>query len=51
MQMLLFSLSTNVDKQDNLIREIESVIPDGELTPRALDQLDYLKACVKESLR
>ena len=50
---LLYNLAKNPDKQEKMRREVLSVVgPKGSpLTPGALNELHYLKACIKESLR
>lgn len=50
--MLLYSLATNVDKQEKLASQIKEILgPNGKLKPNVLESLDYLKAVVKESMR
>ncbi|KAI8778656.1 cytochrome P450 12a5 mitochondrial [Biomphalaria glabrata] len=52
LELLLFNLAVNPDKQELLRKEIISLIgSDGPLTASALAQMSYLKACVKESFR
>ena len=50
---LLYHLARNADKQDMLRKEILQVVgPKGStMTPSALNEMHYLKACVKECLR
>ena len=50
---LLYFLAKNAEKQDKLRKEIVSVVgPKGSaVTAEALNELRYLKACIKESLR
>ena len=50
---LLYNLARNADKQDRLRKEILQVVgPKGSaVTPSALNEMHYLKACLKESLR
>ena len=50
---MLYFLAKNPDKQEKLRQEIISVVgPKGsKLTPEALRQLSYIRACTKESLR
>ena len=49
----MYFLATNPEKQEKLRKEILSVVgPKGsQITPAALNEMHYLKACVKESLR
>lgn len=49
----MYQLSQNEDKQDKLFNELQRVMneKDSEITPASLDQLPYLKACIKETLR
>lgn len=52
LQMLLYSLATNVDKQEKLAAQITEVLgPEGKIKPNMLESMDYLNAVVKESLR
>jgi len=53
MSFLLYFLAKNPDKQDKLRKEILSVVgPKGtRITSAALNEMHYLKACIKESLR
>ena len=50
---LLYHLARNADKQDMLRKEILLVVgPKGSaVTPSALNEMHYLKACLKECLR
>lgn len=50
---LLYFLARNPEKQKKLREEVLSVVgPKGtKITPSALNELHYLKACIKESLR
>ena len=50
---LLYYLAKNPDKQERLRQEVLSVVgPKGTtVTASALNDLHYLKACIKESLR
>ncbi|CAH2284588.1 1,25-dihydroxyvitamin D(3) 24-hydroxylase, mitochondrial, partial [Pelobates cultripes] len=49
---LLFNLSRNTHVQEKLLEEIQNVLPPGE-PPSAeiLQQMPYLKSCIKESMR
>ena len=52
LQMLLYSLATNVDKQEKLAGQITDVLgPEGRIKLNMLESMDYLIAVVKESLR
>ncbi|GFQ64655.1 probable cytochrome P450 301a1, mitochondrial [Trichonephila clavata] len=53
MGFLLYHLAKNPDKQEVLYQEIDRLLPskDMKLTPTIYDELRYLKACVKESMR
>ncbi|GFQ86911.1 probable cytochrome P450 301a1, mitochondrial [Trichonephila clavata] len=50
---LLYHLAKNPEKQELLYQEINRLLPskDMKLTPTIYDELRYLKACVKESMR
>ncbi|PSN38977.1 putative cytochrome P450 301a1 [Blattella germanica] len=50
---ILYQLSQHPEKQEILHREIKKILPtkDTPLTSQHLDQLNYLKACIKETLR
>ena len=50
---VLYNLSKNPDKQQKLFEEIQRYVPDKDqpVTSGILNELKYLKACVKESLR
>jgi cytochrome P450 len=51
---LLYFLARNPEKQEKLRQEILSVVGSKGttvITPGALNELHYLKACIKESLR
>ncbi|RZF38821.1 hypothetical protein LSTR_LSTR000524 [Laodelphax striatellus] len=49
---ILYQLSQNQDKQEILVKEIDKVVPgDSKLTSKMLDELKYLRACIKETLR
>ncbi|KAK3736809.1 hypothetical protein RRG08_000560 [Elysia crispata] len=52
LQVFFYNLATNLEKQENLYKEIIEVIgPDQALTPEALARMPYLKAAMKESFR
>ena len=53
MSFLFYYLAKNPEKQEILRKEVLSVVgPRGApVTVAALNELRYLKACVKESLR
>lgn len=50
---LLFYLAKNPDKQQKLFEEIQRYLPykDQPITSDILNELKYLKACIKESMR
>ncbi|XP_055943200.1 ecdysone 20-monooxygenase-like isoform X2 [Argiope bruennichi] len=48
---LVYHIATNPDVQEKLYAELTSVMADSEVTNERLDQLRYLKACVKEAFR
>nr|AIW79956.1 cytochrome P450 CYP301B1 [Nilaparvata lugens] len=49
---ILYQLSQNQDKQEILVKEIDRVVPgDAKLTSKMLDEMKYLRACIKETLR
>jgi hypothetical protein len=49
----LYNLAKNPDKQQKLFEEIHRYLPDKEqpVTSNILNELKYLKACIKESMR
>jgi cytochrome P450 len=49
----LYNLAKNPDKQQNLFEEIQRYVPDKDqpVTSDILNELKYLKACIKESMR
>ena len=49
----LYNLAKNPDKQQKLFEEIQRYVPDKDqpVTSDILNELKYLKACVKESMR
>ena len=52
MSLLFYNLAKNQDVQDRLYQEIMKTLPeDGILTDSSLDQMSYVKACLKESFR
>ncbi|KAJ3658851.1 hypothetical protein Zmor_010569 [Zophobas morio] len=50
---ILYQLSLHQEKQANLYDEVKKLLPDSdtELTHEKLDRMQYLKACVKETMR
>ena len=50
---LLYHLAKNPDKQQKLFEEIQRYLPDKDqpITADILNELKYLKACIKESMR
>ncbi|XP_075234243.1 putative cytochrome P450 49a1 [Lycorma delicatula] len=49
---ILYQLSQNPEKQEILYNEVTNVLKkDENLTAKKLDQLPYLRACIKETLR
>ncbi|CAL1548157.1 unnamed protein product [Lymnaea stagnalis] len=52
LQVFFYNLAKNPDKQETLRKEVLGLIgPSGPLTDKALSQMTYLKACLKESFR
>ena len=49
----LYNLAKNPDKQQKLFEEIQRYVPekDQPVTSDILNELKYLKACIKESMR
>jgi hypothetical protein len=49
----LYNLAKNPDKQQKLFEEIERYVPDKDqpVTSGNLNEMRYLKACIKESMR
>ncbi|XP_026681996.1 probable cytochrome P450 49a1 [Diaphorina citri] len=50
---ILYQLSTHPDKQELLYKEIQTVLPSKHtpITSDILENMQYLKACIKETLR
>ncbi|KAL9965315.1 hypothetical protein ACROYT_G029100 [Oculina patagonica] len=49
---LLYDLARNPGVQEKVYEEVTSLVgPHGDFTPDSFAKLDYLKACVKESMR
>jgi len=50
---ILFNLAKNPDKQQKLFEELQRYVPDKDqpVTSGILNELKYLKACIKESIR
>uniref|UniRef100_A0A2C9M2W3 Cytochrome P450 n=1 Tax=Biomphalaria glabrata TaxID=6526 RepID=A0A2C9M2W3_BIOGL len=49
--MIFYHLAKNPDQQKLLHQELASVAADGNITSEVLDKMEFLKACVKESMR
>lgn len=49
----MYQLSQNPEKQNKLFAELQKALSskDSRVTPATLEQLPYLKACIKETLR
>jgi len=49
----LYNLAKNPDKQQILFEEIQRYVPDKDqpVTSGILNEMKYLKACIKESMR
>jgi cytochrome P450 len=49
----LYYLAKNPDKQQKLFQEIHRYLPDKDqpVTSNILNELKYLKACIKETMR
>ncbi|XP_074643631.1 putative cytochrome P450 CYP44 isoform X2 [Tubulanus polymorphus] len=47
----LYCIATNPDKQEKLYAEINRVLGSEKLTPQKINEMSYLKACIKESFR
>ena len=51
-QWLLYDLARNPRVQEMVFEEVTSLIgPHGDFTPESFAKLEYIKACVKESMR
>jgi cytochrome P450 len=50
---ILYYMAKNPDKQQKLFEELQRYVPDKEqpVTSQILNELNYLKACIKESMR
>ncbi|KAL7047149.1 hypothetical protein ACKWTF_002810 [Chironomus riparius] len=50
---ILYCLAKNQDKQDKLREEIRGILKneDDDLTPKNMQNMPYLRACIKEGLR
>ena len=48
---LLLDLANNPGQQEELFREIQRVVGEGNITESKLNQMKYLKACLQESQR
>ena len=49
---LLYDLARNLRVQEMVFEEVKSLIgPHGDFTPESFAKLEYIKACVKESMR
>ena len=50
---LLHNLAKNPEKQQKLLEEIQRYVPDKDqpVTSDILNELKYMKACIKESMR
>ena len=52
MLWLLYDLANNRKVQEKVYEEVTSLVgPHGDFTPESFARLDYLKACVKETMR
>lgn len=49
----MLQLCQNQDKQEKLYEELKKVLPnkDTPMTPATLENLPFLRACIKETLR
>nr|XP_036212812.1 probable cytochrome P450 12e1, mitochondrial isoform X1 [Bactrocera oleae] len=50
---ILFCIAKNPDKQQKLLKELKSILPnkDSHLTVENMQNLPYLRACIKEGMR
>ena len=49
---LLYDLARNPRVQEMVFEEVTSLVgPHGDFTPESFAKLEYIKACVKESMR
>lgn len=50
---ILYCLAKNQDKQDKLREELRGILknPGDSLTPKNMQNMPYLRACIKEGLR
>jgi len=52
MLWLLYDLANNRKVQEKVYEEVTSLVgPHGDFAPESFARLDYLKACVKETMR
>lgn len=49
----IYQLSQNPDKQEILYKELKSIMPDARapVDTKILEQMPFLRACIKETLR
>ncbi|CAG0884942.1 unnamed protein product, partial [Darwinula stevensoni] len=49
----MYHLAKNPEKQEKLYEEVKDILPskDTPITPKVLNELSYLKACIKETFR
>jgi cytochrome P450 family 49 subfamily A len=49
----MYQLSQNQDKQEKLYDELKNLLPnkDTPITPATLENMPFLRACIKETLR
>lgn len=48
---ILYQLAKHQDKQNILYEEVSRILDNGPVTIKKLDQMSYLKSCIKETLR